>query len=55
MKKSQLDEIVEGSLHKAALWDEVKNRLGASGLGLSGGQAQRLCIAPRSRSSRTWS
>jgi phosphate transport system ATP-binding protein len=29
----------------AALWDEVKNRLGASGLGLSGGQAQRLCIA----------
>jgi phosphate transport system ATP-binding protein len=45
MKKSQLDEIVEGSLHKAALWDEVKNRLGASGLGLSGGQAQRLCIA----------
>jgi phosphate transport system ATP-binding protein len=44
-KKSQLDEIVENSLHKAALWDEVKNRLGASGLGLSGGQAQRLCIA----------
>jgi phosphate transport system ATP-binding protein len=44
-KKSQLDEIVEGSLRKAALWDEVKNRLGASGLGLSGGQAQRLCIA----------
>jgi phosphate transport system ATP-binding protein len=44
-KKSQLDEIVERSLRKAALWDEVKNRLGASGLGLSGGQAQRLCIA----------
>jgi phosphate transport system ATP-binding protein len=44
-KKSQLDEIVESSLHKAALWDEVKNRLNASGLGLSGGQAQRLCIA----------
>jgi phosphate transport system ATP-binding protein len=44
-KKSQLDEIVESSLHKAALWDGVKNRLGASGLGLSGGQAQRLCIA----------
>ncbi|MGA8466008.1 MAG: phosphate ABC transporter ATP-binding protein [Trebonia sp.] len=42
-KKSQLDEIVESSLRKAALWDEVKNRLGASGLGLSGGQAQRLC------------
>jgi phosphate transport system ATP-binding protein len=44
-KKSELDDIVEGSLQKAALWDEVKNRLGASGLGLSGGQAQRLCIA----------
>ncbi|MGH3216521.1 MAG: phosphate ABC transporter ATP-binding protein [Trebonia sp.] len=44
-KKSQLDEIVEGSLRQAALWDEVKNRLGASGLGLSGGRAQRLCIA----------
>src|SRR6185437_7075528 len=44
-KKSHLDEIVESSLRKAALWDEVKNRLGASGLGLSGGQAQRLCIA----------
>jgi phosphate transport system ATP-binding protein len=42
-KKSHLDEIVESSLQKAALWDEVKNRLGASGLGLSGGQAQRLC------------
>jgi len=42
-KKSHLDEIVESSLRKAALWDEVKNRLGASGLGLSGGQAQRLC------------
>jgi phosphate transport system ATP-binding protein len=44
-KKGHLDEIVEGALQKAALWDEVKNRLGASGLGLSGGQAQRLCIA----------
>jgi phosphate transport system ATP-binding protein len=44
-KKSRLDEIVEHSLHQAALWDEVKNRLNASGLGLSGGQAQRLCIA----------
>jgi phosphate transport system ATP-binding protein len=44
-KKSHLDEIVESSLRKAALWDEVKNRLGASGLSLSGGQAQRLCIA----------
>ena len=44
-KRSELDEIVERSLQKAALWDEVKNRLNASGLGLSGGQAQRLCIA----------
>jgi phosphate transport system ATP-binding protein len=43
--KSQLDEIVERSLRQAALWDEVKNRLNKSGLGLSGGQAQRLCIA----------
>jgi phosphate transport system ATP-binding protein len=44
-KKSRLDEIVEHSLRQAALWDEVKNRLNASGLGLSGGQSQRLCIA----------
>jgi phosphate transport system ATP-binding protein len=44
-KKSQLNDIVERSLRQAALWDEVKNRLGHSGLGLSGGQAQRLCIA----------
>jgi phosphate transport system ATP-binding protein len=43
--KKKLDEIVEHSLRQAALWDEVKNRLKASGLGLSGGQAQRLCIA----------
>jgi phosphate transport system ATP-binding protein len=43
--KDRLDEIVERSLRQAALWDEVKNRLGKSGLGLSGGQAQRLCIA----------
>ena len=44
-KKSRLDEIVERSLRQAALWDEVKNRLNKSGLALSGGQAQRLCIA----------
>ena len=44
-KKSKLDEIVEKSLRQAALWDEVKNRLNTSGLSLSGGQAQRLCIA----------
>ena len=43
--KGQLNEIVERSLRQAALWDEVKNRLHASGLSLSGGQAQRLCIA----------
>jgi phosphate transport system ATP-binding protein len=43
--KHRLDEIVERSLRQAALWDEVKNRLHASGLSLSGGQAQRLVIA----------
>jgi phosphate transport system ATP-binding protein len=43
--KAKLNEIVERSLRGAALWDEVKDRLKASGLGLSGGQAQRLCIA----------
>jgi ABC-type phosphate transport system ATPase subunit len=43
--KHKLDEIVERSLGQAALWDEVKNRLNKSGLSLSGGQAQRLCIA----------
>ena len=44
-RKSELDDIVEGSLRRAALWDEVKDRLKASALGLSGGQQQRLCIA----------
>jgi phosphate transport system ATP-binding protein len=43
--KKRLDEIVEQSLRQAALWDEVKHRLKSSALGLSGGQAQRLCIA----------
>ncbi|ABR50692.1 phosphate ABC transporter, ATPase subunit [Alkaliphilus metalliredigens QYMF] len=43
--KKQLDEMVEKSLRKAALWDEVKDRLNKSALGLSGGQQQRLCIA----------
>ena len=43
--KGRLNEIVERSLRQAALWDEVKNRLSTSGLSLSGGQAQRLCIA----------
>ena len=40
-----LDEVVERSLRRAALWDEVKDRLRESGLSLSGGQQQRLCIA----------
>ena len=43
--KALLDETVERSLKRAALWDEVKNRLHESALGLSGGQMQRLCIA----------
>ena len=43
--KAQLDEIVEKSLRAAALWDEVKDRLRHSALGISGGQQQRLCIA----------
>jgi phosphate transport system ATP-binding protein len=43
--KTQLDEIVETSLKQAAIWEEVKDRLGDSALGLSGGQQQRLCIA----------
>ncbi|HVB30064.1 MAG TPA: phosphate ABC transporter ATP-binding protein PstB [Gemmatimonadaceae bacterium] len=42
---ARLDEIVETSLKRAALWDEVKDRLRQSALGLSGGQQQRLCIA----------
>jgi phosphate transport system ATP-binding protein len=44
-KRSDLDDVVESSLRKAALWDEVKDRLGSSALGMSGGQQQRLCIA----------
>ena len=44
-RKSDLDEIVEKSLHQSALWDEVKDKLHQSGLSLSGGQQQRLCIA----------
>jgi phosphate transport system ATP-binding protein len=43
--KAVLDETVERSLHGAALWDEVKDRLNESALGMSGGQQQRLCIA----------
>jgi len=43
--RSELDQIVEDSLRKAGLWDEVKDRLNQQGTGLSGGQQQRLCIA----------
>lgn len=43
--KKQLEEIVETALKNAAIWDEVKDRLGDSAMGLSGGQQQRLCIA----------
>ena len=45
LPKSELDARVETSLQKAALWNEVKDKLNASGLSLSGGQQQRLCIA----------
>ena len=44
-QKGDLDEVVEQALRRAALWDEVKDRLKKSALGLSGGQQQRLCIA----------
>jgi phosphate transport system ATP-binding protein len=44
-RKAMLDELVESSLRAAALWDEMKDRLGKSAMGLSGGQQQRLCIA----------
>lgn len=43
--RAKLDEIVESSLRKAAIWDEVKDRLRKNALGMSGGQQQRLCIA----------
>jgi len=44
-RKSDLDDIVENSLRKAGLWNEVKDRLDATATGMSGGQQQRLCIA----------
>ena len=49
--QGDLNELVERSLRRAALWEEVKNKLHGSGLALSGGQQQRLCIAkdPRRR------
>ncbi len=43
--KGKMDDIVEGALNKAALWDEVKDRLKENAFGMSGGQQQRLCIA----------
>ncbi|MEG1777276.1 MAG: phosphate ABC transporter ATP-binding protein, partial [Clostridia bacterium] len=43
--KAKLDELVEGSLRSAAIWDEMKDRLQKSAMALSGGQQQRLCIA----------
>ncbi len=45
LSKSELDDRVEWALQKAALWGEVKDKLGQSGMSLSGGQQQRLCIA----------
>jgi phosphate transport system ATP-binding protein len=45
LSRAELDALVESSLRRAALWDEVKDRLRQSALGLSGGQQQRLCIA----------
>ncbi len=45
LSKSDIDVRVESALRRAALWDEVKDKLGANGLSLSGGQQQRLCIA----------
>jgi phosphate transport system ATP-binding protein len=45
LPKSELEGRVETALRRSALWDEVKEKLGASGLSLSGGQQQRLCIA----------
>jgi phosphate transport system ATP-binding protein len=45
LSKADIDHRVESSLRRAALWDEVKDKLAANGLSLSGGQQQRLCIA----------
>jgi phosphate transport system ATP-binding protein len=45
LPKSEIDGRIESALRRAALWDEVKDKLGANGLSLSGGQQQRLCIA----------
>ena len=45
LSKSELEDRVKHALERAALWEEVKDKLGANGLSLSGGQQQRLCIA----------
>jgi phosphate transport system ATP-binding protein len=45
LKRTEMDDLVERNLRRAALWDEVKDRLHRSGAALSGGQQQRLCIA----------
>ena len=45
LSRAEADELVEKCLRRAGLWDEVKDKLGQSGLGISGGQQQRLCIA----------
>jgi phosphate transport system ATP-binding protein len=45
LSRSEMDDLVEWALQKAAIWNEVKDKLGQSGLSLSGGQQQRLCIA----------
>jgi phosphate transport system ATP-binding protein len=50
--KGKLNERVEHALRRAALWDEVKDKMKASGLSLSGGQQQRLCIARAIATSR---
>lgn len=51
-RRSELNEVVEDCLRKSALWEEVKDRLHSSALGMSGGQQQRLCIARCWRRSR---
>jgi ABC-type phosphate transport system ATPase subunit len=51
--KGEMDDIVESALTRAALWDEVKDKLDTSGLALSGGQQQRLCVRARRGGARS--
>ena len=51
--RKELDDIIEKSLRRAAIWDEVSDRMHDLGTSLSGGQQQRLCIAERSQLSQT--